>query len=41
MILEIYKDAFGYALKDGSTLLKLGVLSLFSFLIIPFIFLLG
>ncbi|WP_273476285.1 DUF4013 domain-containing protein [Methanobrevibacter woesei] len=41
MILEIYKDAFGYALEDGSTLLKLGVLSLFSFLIIPFIFLLG
>lgn len=41
MILEIYKDAFSYALKDGSTLLKLGVLSLFSFLIIPFIFLLG
>ena len=41
MILEIYKDDFGYELKDGSTLLKLGVLSLFSFLIIPFIFLLG
>lgn len=41
MILEIYKDAFSYALKDGSTLLKLGVLLLFSFLIIPFIFLLG
>lgn len=41
MILEIYKDAFGYALKDGSILLKLGVLLLFSFLIIPFIFLLG
>lgn len=41
MILEIYKDAFGYALKDGKTILKLGLLSIFSFLIIPFIFLLG
>lgn len=35
MILDIYKDAFSYSGQDIKVLLKLGLLSFFSFLIIP------
>ncbi len=35
MILDIYKDAFEYSAKDWKTLLILGVICLFSFLLIP------
>ena len=41
MILDIYKDAFEYAAQDISTLIKLGVLSFFGFLIIPIFLVLG
>lgn len=35
MILDIYKDAFEYSAKDWKILLILGVICLFSFLLIP------
>lgn len=35
MILDIYKDAFEYSAKDWKALLKLGIICLFSFLVIP------
>ena len=35
MILDIYKDAFEYSAKDWKALIVLGVMCLFSFLIIP------
>lgn len=35
MILDIYKDAFEYSAKDWKTLIILGILCLFSFLLIP------
>lgn len=35
MILDIYKDALEYSFQDGVTLLKLGLMFLLSFLIIP------
>lgn len=35
MILDIYKDAFEYSAKDWKALIILGVMCLFSFLIIP------
>jgi hypothetical protein len=40
MILEIFRDSFEYTFKD-STILKLGILSLLSFLIIPIFILAG
>ncbi|MCQ2971569.1 MAG: DUF4013 domain-containing protein, partial [archaeon] len=41
MILDIYKDAFEYSAKDWKTLLILGVICLFSFLLIPVFLLAG
>lgn len=41
MILDIYKDAFEYSAKDLRTLLILGVICLFSFLLIPVFLLAG
>ncbi|SDA63800.1 DUF4013 domain-containing protein [Methanobrevibacter millerae] len=41
MILDIYKDSFEFASRKVSSLLLLGVLSFFSFLIIPAIFFYG
>ncbi len=41
MILDIYKDSFEYAGQDIKTLIKLGLLSFFSFLIIPEFLVLG
>ena len=41
MILDIYKDSFEFASRKISTLLLLGVLSFFNFLIIPIIFFCG
>lgn len=35
MILDIYKDALEYSAKDWKTLVVLGVISLFSFLLLP------
>jgi hypothetical protein len=35
MILDIYKDALEYSAKDWKTLVILGVLSVFSFLLLP------
>lgn len=35
MILDIYKDALEYSAKDWKTLVILGVISLFSFLLLP------
>ena len=35
MILDIYKDALGYSAKDWKTLVILGVICLFSFLLLP------
>lgn len=40
MILEIFRDSFGYTFKDMS-ILKLGLLSIFSFLLIPIFILCG
>lgn len=41
MILDIYKDSFEFASRKISSLLLLGVLSFFNFLIIPIIFFYG
>ena len=35
MILDIYKDALEYSAKDWKTLVILGVIALFSFLLLP------
>lgn len=35
MILDLYKDAFEYSAKDWKTLIKLGLMCLFSILLIP------
>ena len=35
MILDIYKDSLEYSAKDWKTLVKLGVIALFSFLFLP------
>ena len=35
MILDIYKDSLEYSAKDWKTLVKLGVICLFSFLLLP------
>ncbi|WP_409200332.1 DUF4013 domain-containing protein [Methanobrevibacter sp. DSM 116169] len=35
MILDIYKDSLEYAIKDGTAILKLGLMSILSFLILP------
>ena len=35
MILDIYKDALEYSAKDWKTLVILGVICLFSFLLLP------
>ena len=41
MILDIYKDSLEYSLQEGKTLLKLGVMMFFSFLILPIFLVLG
>ncbi|MDO5847996.1 MAG: DUF4013 domain-containing protein [Methanobrevibacter sp.] len=41
MILDIYKDSFEYAGQNIKVLLKLGLLSIFSFLIIPIFLIAG
>lgn len=41
MILDIYKDSLEYSFKDELAVLKLGILSFFSFLIIPIFLFLG
>lgn len=41
MIIDVFTDAFRYTTKDIKPLLKLGVLSFFSFLIIPIFLLEG
>ncbi|MDO5860711.1 DUF4013 domain-containing protein [Methanobrevibacter sp.] len=41
MILDIYKDALEYSAKDWKTLVVLGVISLFSFLLLPIFLLTG
>lgn len=41
MILEIFKDSFEYSTKDKESLFKMGLLWLFSFSIIPILFLNG
>ena len=41
MILDIYKDALEYSAKDWKTLVILGVICLFSFLLIPVFLLTG
>lgn len=41
MILDIYKDSFEYSVRDVNKLLKLGLLSFFSFLIVPLFLFLG
>jgi hypothetical protein len=41
MILEIFKDSLEYSFKEPESILKLGILSFFSSLIIPFFFLQG
>lgn len=41
MILEIFKDSFEYSFKDPESILKLGVLSIFSVFIIPIFFVTG
>ena len=41
MILEIYIDSFQYSIKKKTALLKLGLITLFSFLILPIILLFG
>ena len=38
MILDIYKDSLEYSAKDWKTLVKLGVIALFSILLIPIFF---
>ena len=35
MILDVYKDALEYSAKDWKTLVLLGVICLFSFLLLP------
>ncbi len=35
MILDIYKDSFEYSAQDGISLLKLGIINILNFLIIP------
>ena len=41
MILDIYKDSFEFSAKKITTLLVMGVLSFFGFLIIPLIIVTG
>ena len=41
MILEIYKDALEYSAKDWKTLVLLGVICLFSFLLLPIFLIAG
>lgn len=41
MILEIFKNSFEYAFKDKKLLLKLGLLSISSFLILPLVLICG
>lgn len=41
MILDIYKDSLEYSLQDGESILKLGLIGILSFLIIPFFMVLG
>lgn len=41
MILDIYKDSLEYSLQEGKTLLKLGVMMFFSFLILPIFLVFG
>ena len=41
MILDIYKDALEYSAKDWKTLVLLGVICLFSFLLLPVFLLVG
>lgn len=41
MILDIFKDSFGYAGQDIRSLLKLGLLCLFNFLVIPAFLVMG
>lgn len=41
MILDIFKDSFEYSFKEPKTILKLGILSFLSFLIIPYFLLNG
>lgn len=41
MILDIYKDAMEYSVQDGKRLIKLGIICLFNFLILPIFLQLG
>ena len=41
MITEIFEDSINYTFKDFKTFIKVGIISLFSFLIIPLFLLLG
>ena len=41
MILDIYKDSLEYAAKEWKTLIKLGLMTLFSFLLIPIFLIIG
>lgn len=41
MILDIYKDALEYSFQDGKRLVKLGIICLFNFLILPMFLELG
>jgi hypothetical protein len=41
MILDIYKDSLEYSAKDWKTLLILGIMCLFSFLVIPIFLIVG
>ena len=41
MILEVYRDSLPYSIKEKSALLKLGIITILSFLIVPIIFLFG
>lgn len=41
MILDIYKDALEYSFQDGKRLVKLGIICLFNFLILPIFLELG
>lgn len=41
MILDIYKDALEYSFQDGKRLVKLGIICLFNFLVLPIFLELG
>lgn len=41
MILDIYKDSIEYGIQDGKELIKLGIICLFNFLILPIFLELG